>query len=541
MAQVKLFGLEFNLKKSEQIKQEKSDDKNTKSFVEKQDNDGAIVLEDGINNSFLYSFDETFASEKQQIEKYRMMALDVDVDWAVDDIVNESFTFDSAEKVVEVDLTNTELTENIKTKITDEFDHVLNLLDFNNKGDEIFRRWFVDGRIFTHKLVNTKKPAEGIKQLRFVDPVNIKKVVEQNFVEEEGVRVYKEPTIYYVYKKHSENVIGDTIQTTMIKVPEKAITYVHSGIKDPKSGSVLSYLHRAIKPLNQLNMLEDATAIYKIARAPSRRVFYVDIGNLPKSQAEQYMRGIMNNYKNKMVYDSSTGEMKEQRNHMSMLEDIWLPRREGSRGTEVSTLDGASGFSEMDEVIYFKNKLFRALQIPKSRIEEGAQFNVGRSSEISRDEVKFNKYVGKLRKKFSELLRDILKTQLLLKKVITYDDWHEIKNSINFDFNTDSYFAELKETEILTSRLEVLAEIDQYVGKYYSLLDVKRDVLKQSDEQIKETQDQINKEEEEGLIGDGDDEDGEDEDTEDKEAAPMPVQIVDPDEQTKEKDDKEDS
>lgn len=502
-----LFGIKINWAKSKNAKQEIVDDKNTKSFVEKSQDDGAIVLDDGINNSFLFSFDEKFTSEKDIIEKYRYMALDVDVDWAVDEIVNELFTFDVEDKVVDIDLTQTKLTESIKTKITDEFDIIINLLDFNNIGDDIFRKWFIDGRLFIHKLVNQQKLAEGIKQLRFVDPISIKKVAEQNFVEEDGIKIYKEPTIYYVYKKQDDAKIGDTIQTSVIKVPEAAITYIHSGIKEPKTNSILSYLHRAIKPHNMLNKLEDATIIYKLARAPSRRVFYVDVGNLPKSSAEQYMRGIMNSFRNKMVYDSTTGELKEEKNHMSMLEDIWLPRREGSRGTEVSTLDGTNGFSDMDEVLYFRNKLFRSLQIPPSRIEQGAQFNLGRSSEITRDEVKFNKYIGKLRKKFSEMFRDLLKTQLLLKKVITEDDWHDIKQQINFEFNSDSFFYELKESEILSSRLEQLERVDPFVGKYFTVEQVQANILKRSEEEIKKFDDQINKERKEGKFDD--DEDGE--------------------------------
>ena len=503
-----IFGININWANSKTSKQVIADDKNTKSFVEKTQEDGAIVLDDGINNSFLFSFDEKFTTEKDLIEKYRYMALDVDIDWAIDDIVNELFTFDSENKVVDIDLTQTKLTESIKTKITEEFDTVINLLDFNNIGDDIFRKWFIDGRLFIHKLVNQNKLDEGIKQLRFVDPISIKKVAEQNFVEEDGIRIYKEPTIYYVYKKQDDAKIGDTVHTSIIKVPEQAITYVHSGIKDPKTNSILSYLHRAIKPHNMLNKLEDATIIYKLARAPSRRVFYVDVGNLPKTSAEQYMRSIMNNFKNKMVYDSSTGELKEQTNHMSMLEDIWLPRREGSRGTEVSTLDGVNGFSDMDEVLYFRDKLFRSMQIPPSRIEQGAQFNLGRSSEITRDEVKFNKYIGKLRKKFSEMFRDLLKTQLLMKKVITEDDWLEFKQQINFEFNSDSFFYELKEAEILTARLEQLAEVEQYVGKYFSIEQVHTDILKRSEEETKKTEEQINKEIKEGKHDDGEEDDG---------------------------------
>ena len=485
---MELFGLSITKKAAKVTKAEK-----TESFAPSSDNDGAIVIGDGINNSFAQNFDVAFDNDKELIDTYRGMANDPDVEWALDDIVNEALTFEPGVKTVEINLSNTELSDKVKDSIRDEFEYIQRLLNFYKKGDEVFRRWYIDGRIYFHKIVNKDKISEGLKEIRYIEPTNIKKVVEEDKkMLEGGVEVFIKGNTYYTYSnKNSQQ--QNASQLKVLKIPAEAITYVHSGIYDPKTNMILSYLHKAIKPHNQMMMLEDATAIYKIARAPSRRVFYVDVGQLSKTNAEQYMRGLMNNFKNKAVYDANTGAVKNNAHHMSMLEDIWLPRKDG-RNTEVSTLDGANGFSDMDEVIYFKNKLYRALNIPASRLEEGATFSLGRSSEISRDEVKFGKFITKLRKKFSYVFMDILYTQLIIKKILTSADWAAIKNDVTFDYNQDSYFAELKDTEILNGRLEQLESMNDYIGRYWSKAYIRKNILKQSEEEIVEIDKEIEEE-----------------------------------------------
>jgi len=436
------------------------------------------------------------------------MANDPDIEWALDDIINESLNFDPDIKTVDINLSKTELSDKIKDSIREEFEYIQRLLNFYKKGDEIFRRWYIDGRIYFHKIVNNNKVSEGLKEIRYIEPSNIKKVVEEDkTIKENGVEVFRKGETYYTYTNKSENNTQNQQARSqsvvkILKIPAEAITYVHSGIFDPKTNLVLSYLHKSIKPHNQMRMLEDATAIYKIARAPSRRVFYVDVGQLSKTNAESYMRGLMNNFKNKAVYDANTGSVKNNAHHLSMLEDIWLPRRDGGRGTEVSTLDTANGFSDMDEVLYFRNKLYKALHIPVSRLDEGATFGLGRSSEITRDEVKFGKFITKLRKKFSYLFMDILYTQLIIKKIITDADWASIKNEITFDYNQDSYFSELKESEIFSGRVEQLESINDYVGRYWSVAYIRKNILKQTEEEIEEIDKEIAEELKAGEIND---------------------------------------
>ena len=474
----KLFGFDITISKT------KEKDK-TESFVPQQNNDGAMIVGDGVNNSYAYTFDTAFDNEKELIEVYREMSNDPDVEWALDDIINESLNFEYDENPVDINLDNTELSDKVKESIKEEFDYILRLLNFNKNGDELFRQWYIDGRLYFHKIVNTAKLSEGIKELRYIDPISIKKVIEEDRkIKEGGIEVFTKGRTFYTYtNKHLDTLNSGNLK--VLEIPEEAISYTHSGIYDSKKKIILSYLHKAIKPYNQLNMLEDATAIYKIARAPSRRVFYVDVGQLSKTNAESHMRSIMNSFKNKSTYDSTTGKIKTDGNTLSMLEDIWLPRRDG-KATEVSTLDTANGFSEMDEVEYFKRKKFKALHVPLSRLQEGATFGLGRSNEVERDEVKFNKFVTKLRKKFSHMFIDILRTQLILKKIITEEDWDELKNTLTFNYNQDSYFAELKETEILTSRIDQAESIKDLVGRYYSDSYVRKNVLKQTDDEIKE-------------------------------------------------------
>lgn len=474
----------------------------TESFAPRENDEGAIVVGDGINNAYTQNFDAAFENEAQLIQQYRQMANSPDIEWALDDIVNEALTFEPGVKSITINLSNTELSDKIKDSIREEFEYIQRLLNFYKKGDEIFRRWYIDGKIYFHKIV-TKNVNEGIKELRFIDPISIKKVIEEDkTVKENGVEVYKKGETYYTYVSKGAgtgNKMSDPVSTTkVLRIPPEAITYAHSGIFDPATGYILSHLHKAIKPHNLINMLEDATVIHKIARAPSRRAFYVDVAGLSKTNAEQYMRGLMNNYKNKTVYDATTGTIKNNTHHMSILEDIWLPRREG-RGTEVTVLEGATGFDSMEQIIYFRAKLYKALNIPASRLEEGSTFGLGRSSEINRDEVKFAKFITKLRKKFSYIFMDILYTQLILKKIITSADWSEIKNDITFNFNQDSHFAELKDSEVMAGRLEQLESMNEYIGRYWSIDYIRKNVLKQSEEEIEEIDKAIKKEE-----GDGD-------------------------------------
>lgn len=495
---MEIFGLSITKKKVKESEK-------TESFAPTDQQDGAVIIGDGINNSFAHNFDVAFDSDKELIDTYREMAGDPDVDWAIDDIVNESLNFDPDKKTVEINLEKTKFSASVKNSIYEEFEYIQRLLNFYKKGDEIYRRWYIDGRIYFHKIVNKNKLSEGIKEIRYIEPTNIKKVIEEDrVVKEDGIEVFRKGKQYFTYTNRTvspNRALNNQSALKIIKVPSEAITYIHSGIFDPKTNLILSYLHKAIKPHNLVRMLEDATAIYKIARAPSRRVFYVDVGQLSKTNAEQYMRGLMNNYKNKSVYDASTGKIKNDTHHISMLEDIWLPRSEG-KTTEVTTLDAVNGFSDMDEVLYFRSKLFKSLHLPASRLEDGAVFGMGRSSEINRDEVKFAKFITKLRKKFSYLFMDILYTQLILKKIITEQDWAEIKNDVTFDYNQDSHFAELKESEILTGRLEQLEAMNDYVGRYWSKEWIRKNVLKQSDEEIKNIDKQIDQELKDGEIND---------------------------------------
>lgn len=500
---MELFGFEF---KKKQKKVEEKQQEEQKSFIEPVE-EGAITIGDNINTALAYNFDAAFTNEKELVEEYRTMALDVEVEWAIDEIINQALVFEPGKEAVSINLDEVEdISENIKKKIIEEFkDGVLKLLDFSNKGDEIFRTWYIDGKIVYHKIVGEKsKQKQGIKEVRIVPPEHIQKIKEtEKTVGPNGVELFHVKDEYYVYttKMGTAPKPGQN-NTDAIKIAPEAISFVTSGLYDKKTNLALSYLHKAIKPFNQLNMLESSTVIYRMTRAPERRVFYVDVGNLPKSKAEQYLRNIMTNYKNKTVYDNKKGQIKDQRHHMSMLEDIWLPRREGSRGTEVDTLQGGQNLGELDDVVYFLKKLYKALHIPLTRMETESAFTLGRSSEITRDEVKFDKFIEKLRKKFSFLFIDLLKTQLILKNVITEDDWVKIKDEISFDFNHDSYFAELKDSEILASRLEQLDTVDTYIGRYFSINWVRKHILRQTDEEIEEMDKEIEEEQNEGDLPD---------------------------------------
>ena len=384
----------------------------------------------------------------------------------------------------------------IKRKIRAEFDEVLRLLFFEQKGHDIFRRWYVDGRVFFHKIIDTKNPRKGITELRYIDPTKIKKVreVKKDRDNKSGIDMVEKINEYYIYNEKGLASAGTTGSNQGLKISADSITYVPSGLIDGNSGRVLSYLHKAIKPVNQLRMIEDALVIYRISRAPERRIFYIDVGNLPKIKAEQYLKDVMNRYRNKLVYDATTGEIRDDRNHMSMLEDFWLPRREGGRGTEITTLPGGSNLGEIDDITYFQRKLYRSLNVPVSRLEAEQNFSLGRSTEITRDELKFTKFIQKLRKKFVHLFTDVLRTQLLLKGVVSLEDWDVMKEHIQYDFLKDGHFAELKDAELLENRIQSLESIQSYVGTFFSKEYVLKKVLRMNDAEIDEMRKQIQRE-----------------------------------------------
>ena len=435
------------------------------------------------------------------IRRYRDMALQPEVDSAIEDVTNEAIVTDKDDSPVELELSNLEVSESIKNRMREEFDHIKRLLDFDKSAHQIFRRWYVDGRLFYHKVIDLEDPSKGLLELRYIDPLKIKKVrlVEKPAVDADQFNKYDygKTTEFFVY-----NAKGVNNTNQGIKIAKDAITYVPSGIVDQGRNMTLSYIHKAIKYLNQLRMLEDSIVIYRLSRAPERRIFYIDVGNLPKIKAEQYLRDVMSRYRNKMVYDSNTGEIRDDKKHMSLLEDFWLPRREGGRGTEITTLPGGQNLGELTDIKYFQTQLYKALNVPPSRLESDKSFDLGKSEEINRDEIKFTKFVGRLRKKFSDLFHDLLKTQLILKGVITPDDWEDMKEHIQYDYLYDNHFSELKDLEMLQKKMEVLNELDLYVGKYFSQDYVMRQLLQFTEQEIVEMRAQIDSEIKLGLVMD---------------------------------------
>jgi hypothetical protein len=442
------------------------------------------------------------------IVKYRSMIMHHEVDAAVSDIVNESVITTEPKPPVEMVLDDIDLPDNIKERMQEEFGRIISLLDFNRRGDEIFRKWYIDSRLYYHVIIDGKNKKRGIQELRPIDPTKIRKVKEiqkdkiktktpDGVPQETKVIVGQEE--YYIFNDKGNPYEG---HGTNLKIYPDSIIYTHSGLYDYPNKRIVGYLHKAIKPLNQLRMIEDAVVIYRIARAPERRIFYIDVGSLPKMKAEQYLRDIMNRYRNKLVYDANTGEITDEARHMSMLEDYWLPRREGGKGTEISTLDGGQNLGEMEDVVYFQKKLYRSLDVPTSRLEADNGFNMGRSSEITRDELKFSKLIDRLRNRFSHLFTECLRTQLLLKGVMKESDFSAIKQAIRYKYLRDSYFAESKESELLNDRIESLSQVNDYIGKYYSIEWARKNILQQTDEDIKDMDRQINKERENGMYSD---------------------------------------
>jgi hypothetical protein len=463
------------------------------TFTVPTPDDGSIEVAGGGFFSSVLDTDGRERTELDLIRRYRDIAQQPECDSAVEDIVNESITSDEFSQSVMVTLDRLPYPEKIKRLIRKEFDSVLSLLEFEQKGHDIFRRWYVDGRIFFHKVIDPKNPKRGITSLRYIDATKIKKVREVKKEKDQatGVDKIKKIEEYYIYNEKGLHSAGYGGAQQGIRIADDAITYCPSGVIDQNSGKVLSYLHKAIKPVNQLRMIEDALVIYRISRAPERRIFYIDVGNLPKIKAEQYLKDVMNRYRNKLVYDASTGEIRDDRNHMSMLEDFWLPRREGGRGTEITTLPGGSNLGEIDDIQYFQKKLYRSLNVPISRLESESNFSLGRSTDITRDELKFTKFIQKLRKKFVHLFTDVLKTQLLLKGVISLEDWDIMKEHIQYNFLKDGHFAELKEAELLNDRISTLQNIESYIGTFFSKEYVLKHVLRMNDAEIAEMRDQI--------------------------------------------------
>ena len=526
-----LFGFEINRKK-EQKEAEK-----LVSFVPPSNEDGALTVAAGGVYGTYVDLDGSVRTEAELVNKYRAISFDPTIDMAIQEICNEAIVEDSDEDTVSIVLDDVEQPDRIKKTIQEEFNNVLQLLEFNRLSYELFRRWYVDGRLYYHVLVDEKKPTKGILEVRYVDPRNIKKVreIKKEKDKSTGVTIEKVVNEYYMYSpsgflKRTGSLTGSTMNTygssgsasaEGVKIARDAVVYCTSGYQSLDNKLILSHLQKAIRPLNQLRSLEDSLVIYRISRAPERRIFYVDVGGLPKAKAEQYLSDIMTKFKNKVVYDSSTGENRDDRKFMTMLEDFWLPRREGGRGTEITTLPGGQNLGDIDDVVYFQNNLYRSLNVPISRLQPETTFSLGRATEITRDEVKFGKFITRLRNKFSELFMKLLERQLILKGVCTTEDWTEWKQQIDFDFAVDNYFEELKLAELNRDRVGLAREMEEYVGKYYSHEYMRRYVLQHSEAEIEEIDKQIAEEKKDERYVDP--EELEQDEPEQEEPAPSPA------------------
>lgn len=500
MAGMELFGFEIKRKGDKD-----TDKPSVKSFVPDTESDGAGVIKAGGHfGSYIDLDGDAAKTEADLILKYRDIASHQECDSAIEDIVNDAIIGDNDSSPVNVILDKVETSDSIKETIREEFDNVLTMLNFSQHGHDIFKKWYIDGRLPYHIVIDTKNPKKGIQELRYIDPIMLRKIKEVNEERDPstGAIIIKKSNEFFLYTDHTSQ-IDVTGKQEALKIHKDSIAYCTSGMLDPSRKRILSYLQKAIKPVNQLRMMEDSLVIYRISRAPERRIFYIDVGNLPKGKAEEYLRGIMNQYRNKLVYDANTGNIKDDKKHMSMLEDFFLPRREGGKGTEITTLPGGENLGQIDDIVYFQKKLFKSLNVPLGRLETESGFSLGRSAEISREEVKFKKFIDKLRMRFSDLFMQLLKTQLILKGIITSQDWENWKEDINFDFIEDNYFSELKESEMIRERFEMLASLDEYVGKYISNEWVRKNILKFSDQDIENIAKQIESEkddEDEGEI-----------------------------------------
>ena len=508
MAKLFGFSIEDNEKKSKSIV----------SPVPPNNEDGVdYYIQSGFYGQTI-DIEGVYRTEYDLIRRYREMSLHPECDGAIEDVVNEAIVSDLYDSPVEIELSNLNASDKLKKIIRDEFKYIKEIMDFDKKSHEIFRNWYIDGRLFYLKVIDIKKPEDGIQELRYIDPMKMKHVRQEkktsnnagpNLSSLTNFNVnqvtYPEIEEYFIYtptSNYPSGMLGSSAKGA-VKIAKDSITYCTSGLIDRNKGTVLSYLHKAIKALNQLRMIEDSLVIYRLSRAPERRIFYIDVGNLPKVKAEQYLKEVMSRYRNKLVYDAQTGEVRDDRKYMSMLEDFWLPRREGGRGTEITTLPGGQNLGELSDIEYFQKKLYRALGVPETRIAGGGDgFNLGRSSEILRDELKFSKFVGRLRKRFANMFNDMLRTQLLLKNIVTPEDWEMMSDHIQYDFLYDNHFAELKEAELLTNRLTLVTTMEPYIGKYFSTEYVRKKILRQTDSEIIEIDAQIDDEIEKGILPD---------------------------------------
>jgi len=501
---IKLFGFTFGDKEVVQVQ-----NPSEASFALPTNaiDDGAVTITGNAHYGTYVDLEGSIRNELELITRYREMANHPELEMAIDEIVNEAITRSEEGKIIDIVMDNLKQPESIKKKIREEFNNVMRMLNFANLADDLFKRWYIDGRIYYHIVVNEKNPKEGIKELRYIDPRKIRKVreVKKDRDPKTGASIISSIAEYYVYNDRGTTTQTYTAQVNQgLRISSDAVININSGLMDAKNTFVISYIHKAIKPLNQLRMIEDAVVIYRISRAPERRIFYIDVGNLPKGKAEQYLRDVMVKYRNKMVYDATTGELRDDRKHMSMLEDFWLPRREGGKGTEITTLPAGQNLGELEDVKYFRNKLLNALNVPIARLEpqqSGGMIGIGRSTEVTRDEAKFAKFVQRLRNKFTHIFDEALSVQLTLKGICTREEWEEFKEDIYYDFQKDNNFVELRDAELLRERINLLMQVDPFVGRYYSADWVKRHVLQLTKEQIEEMDKEIKKEDDDGTGG----------------------------------------
>ena len=498
---IKLFG--FTLGSKDVVQQQKPEQASFALPTEAMD-DGAVTITQNAYYGTYVDLEGAVRNELELITRYREMANHPELEQAIDDIVNEAITHDVTGRSVDIVLDKLKQPDAVKKKILEEFENILRMLNFGNLADDLFKRWYIDGRMYFHILVDEKNPKDGIQELRYIDPRKIRKVreVQKDRDPKTGAQIIKSIAEYYVYSDRGTTTQTYSAQVNAgLRIATDSIINVNSGLMDAKNTFVISYLHKAIKPLNQLRMIEDAVVIYRISRAPERRIFYIDVGNLPKGKAEQYLRDIMIKYRNKMVYDASTGELRDDRKHMSMLEDFWLPRREGGKGTEITTLPAGQNLGELEDVKYFKQKLLQALNVPISRLEpqQGGMIGLGRVSEVTRDEVKFTKFIIRLRNKFSQIFDSALGTQLALKGICTKEEWDDFKEYIYYDYKKDNNFTEMRDAEILRERLNLLGAVDPYLGRYFSADYVKKKVLQMTEQDIKEMQKEMDKEQDLGI------------------------------------------
>jgi hypothetical protein len=490
-----LFGFTIS---RDQTEQEKSVQQ---SFTPPNSDDGALTIQSAAYYGTYVDLDGTAKNEVELISRYREMAMQPEIESAIDDIVNEAIVQDDDGRITDIVLDDLKQPEKIKKAIKEEFNTILRLFNYKNMAQDIFRRYYIDGRLYYHIIIDKENPVEGIKELRYIDPRKLRKVreIKKQKDERTGVEILNTINEYYIYNDKVVSGSSSNYGPVGVRITTDSIVSIVSGLMDSRRAVVLSYLHKAIKPLNQLRMIEDATVIYRISRAPERRIFYIDVGNLPKLKAEQYLRDIMVKYKNKLVYDANTGEVRDDRKFLSMMEDFWLPRREGGKGTEITTLPGGQNLGELEDVKYFQKKLYGSLSVPVSRLEPNQAFSLGRTTEITRDELKFSKFVDRLRNKFSDVFNQALRVQLVLKGVCTAEEFDSFKENIHYNFIQDNNFSELKEAELMTNRLTLLSAIDPYTGRYFSQEWIQQNVLRLTDDEITTMNSQIDKEKEEGL------------------------------------------